>query len=386
MQQNPQSVPAQMFQTVDANEQKYIDFLCQLCAYEARAYDKQVLNRMADYIAEFARVEGFSVSRTKMTSCGDFLTIDLNSGKEKGCVFLAHMDTVHEKGVFGENPVTRLEDRIIAPGAIDCKSGIAIALLTMKALQQHGYTKHLRLLLTSDEELTNVLGGQEEMDYFRQSCAGFPCAINCETSEKDEVVVSRKGIIKCRIDITGVGGHSGIHYFECKNPIAEAAHKILALESQSQPGGITFSCNMIQGGSLPNIIPGSCSVTVDIRVPRHADMPAAEATLRQVANTSFIPGTSAAVTILSRRPPMEKTPETTALFDALLSVCRRYGLGSLTPVESGGGSDSCYTQAAGIPSICGMGGCGEFCHTNAEYVLTKSIPLRSKILSAFLAE
>jgi hypothetical protein len=49
------------------------------------------------------------------------------------------------KGIFGANPVTRLQDRIIAPGAIDCKGGIAIALLTMKALKKHGYKKHLRL-------------------------------------------------------------------------------------------------------------------------------------------------------------------------------------------------------------------------------------------------
>ena len=77
---------------------------------------------------------------------------------------------------------------------------------------------------------------------------------------------------------------------------------------------------------------------------------------------------------------------TDALFRELLGVCEKYALGSLTPVQSGGGSDSCYTQAAGIPSICGMGGCGEFCHTSKEYVLTKSIPLRAKILSAFLAE
>ena len=75
-----------------------------------------------------------------------------------------------------------------------------------------------------------------------------------------------------------------------------------------------------------------------------------------------------------------------ALFEKLLAVCRKNDLGSLTPVESGGGSDSCYTQAAGIPSICGMGGCGEFCHTNKEYILTGSVPLRAKIISAFLQE
>ena len=376
----------EIFETIRDQEETYIDFLCEICSFEAKAQNKQVIDEMLDYISSFAQGEGFSVTRTAMEQCGDFLSIDMNEGAPKGCVFLAHTDTVHEKGAFGENPVTRLDDRIIAPGAIDCKGGIAIALLTMKALRKAGYEKHLRLILTSDEEVSNVLGGQRELDYFKDSCAGFPYAINCETTEKDEVVISRKGILRYRIDVQGVGGHSGIHYFACKNAVAEAAHKIIALEGKSRPGGITYSCNVIQGGTQHNIVPDHCSVTVDVRVPRHAEMEAADAVLRQIAETSFIEGTGATVTCLSRRPPMEKNAQTMELFEELLSVCRRHGLGSLTPVESGGGSDSCYTQGAGVTSICGMGGSGEFCHTNKEYILTESIPLRAKILSAFLSE
>lgn len=371
---------------IDANFEAYLDFLCRICAFEARATDKQTLDRMADFIAGFARAEGFRVTPTVMEHCGNFLCIDMNEGAEKGCVFLAHMDTVHDKGAFGDAPVTRLSDRIIAPGAIDCKGGIAISLLAMKALLDTGYSKHVRLLLTSDEEVSNILGGQAEVDYFTAHCAGFPCAINCETTEKDEVVISRKGILRCRIDITGTGGHSGIHYFQCKNALVEAAHKILALEGKSRPGGITYSCNILEGGSALNIIPDHCCLSIDVRLPRHGDMEEAERTVEEVAQTSFLGGTRATVTVISRRPPMEKNADTMALFDGLLAVCRNHGLGSLTPVESGGGSDSCYTQAAGIPSICGMGASGEFCHTNREYATIESIRLRSRLLSLYLLE
>ena len=373
-------------QTIANNFEKYLDFLCKICSFEARAKDKETINRMMDYVADFAHSEGFQTVRTPMENCADFLCVEMNAGAEKGCAFMAHTDTVHEKGVFGDNPVTRLEDRIIAPGVIDCKGGIAIAMLAMKALLENGYGKHLRLLLTSDEEVSNVLGGQAEVDYFRDFCAGFPYAINCETSEGDEVVISRKGILKYRIDIKGIGGHSGIHYFDCKNAIEEAAHKILALHSKSRKGGITYSCNIIEGGGVPNIIPDACTVTVDIRVPRFQDMEEAERTVAEIAENSFLGGTSATLTRISKRPPMEKNPETMALFDRLLAVCHKYDLGSLTPVESGGGSDSCYTQAAGIVSICGMGACGEFCHTNKEYALIESVSTRAKILTMFLLE
>ena len=376
----------QIFKAIEAQTDKYLDFLCDICAFEARAKDKAVIDRMVDHITAFAQSEGFITERSPMENCGDFLTIDLNPDAEKSGLMLAHLDTVHDKGVFGEKCVTRTADRIIAPGVIDCKGGAAIALLCMKALKDCGYKKHLRMLLTSDEEVSNNLGGQAEVDYFMEKCAGFPCALNCETTEKDEVVVSRKGILRCRIDIQGVSGHSGIHYFECKNAIKEAAHKILALEGESREGGITYSCNIIQGGSITNIIPDRCSVTLDIRVPRHGDMEIAEHTVQKIAQTAFVEGTSATVTYISKRPPMEKNEATMALFEKLLNTCHRHNLGSLTPVESGGGSDSCYTQAAGVPSICGMGGSGEFCHTNKEYISIASVPLRAKILAAYFTE
>jgi len=372
-----------IFAAIQHNNARYLDFLCRLCAFEARAYDKQTLDRMADYITEFAEAEGFQVFRTPFEACGDFLTIDLNPGAPKCCVLMAHMDTVHEKGTFGTPPVQVLEDRIIAPGAIDCKGGIAVALLAMKALLDQGYPNHVRLILTSDEEISNTLGGAQELQFFRDSTQGFPCAINCETTENDEVVVSRKGIIKYQLEIKGVGGHSGIHYFECKNAILEAAHKIVALHSRSTPSGITYSCNIIGGGTVGNIIPEFCSVLVDVRVVTHEDIQKAEQTLREIAETSFISGTSTELIRKSIRPPMERTEETMALFRTLLEVTQQNGLGSLTPVGSGGGSDSCYTQAAGIPSICGMGPSGEFCHTTSEYVKKDTVALRAKILAAF---
>lgn len=376
----------QIMKTIETESDKYLDFLCDICAFEARAKDKETLDRMADYISDYAKGEGFSVERTAMESCGDFLCIDMNKGALKGCVLLAHTDTVHDKGAFGKDPVKRLEDRIIAPGVIDCKGGIAISLLMMKALLSNGYSKHIRLLLTSDEEVSNMLGGEAEEQYFIDKVTGFPYAINCETTEKDEVVISRKGICRYQIDINGISGHSGIHYFECRNPLEEAAHKILALHSKSQRGGITYSCNIIQGGTAINIIPKTCTIRIDVRFPKRKNLDEIERTVSEIVNTNFVDGTSSVLTCISKRPPMEKNEATDELFEKLLSVCHKYGLGSLTPVESGGGSDSCYTQAAGVTSICGMGGSGEFCHTNKEYILTESVALRAKIIAAFLTE
>ncbi len=376
----------QIFRTIDNNVEKYIDFLCHICSYEARAYDKETIDRMVDDIAVFSQGEGFQVKRMPMEKCGDFLTIEINEGAPKGCLFQAHMDTVHEKGVFGKPPVRVYEDCIIGPGVIDCKGGIAIALLCMKSLLDSGIDKHVRLILTSDEEISNILGGEKEIQFIQNSAAGFPCAINCEAAQNDEVVIARKAILKYRLDIKGVSGHSGKHYFTSKNAVLEAAHKIIALHEKSVPGGTTYSCNIIQGGKVLNVIPDNCSISLDIRALSVKDMEAAMETVEQIAQTAFVPGTSCDVTLLSTRPPMEKQPQTMELLEKLLCVCRNYNLGTLTPIETGGGSDSCYTQAAGVTSICGMGASGGLLHTPKEFVNKASIPLRAKIVAGFLSD
>ena len=373
----------QIFKTIENNTEKYIDFLCDICSFEARAYDKETIDRMVDYIAEFAKGEGLEVSRFPMEKCGDFLTIEINPGAEKAVLLMAHMDTVHDKGVFGQPAVRREGDRIFGPGVIDCKGGIAIALLSMKALLESGFDRHVRLILTSDEEITNSLGGEKEIRFIQDSALGFPYAINCETAEGDQVVLSRKGSMKYRLDVQGVSGHSGKRYFECKNAILEAAHKIIALEKSSAPDGTTYSCNIIEGGKVFNIIPDRCSISVDIRAKTVGEMESAMKTVEQIAQTSYISGTSCDAVLLSARAPMEKRTETEELLKKLLCVCEKYHLGTLTPLESGGASDSCYTQAAGITTICGMGASGGFQHTPKEYLNKASIPLRAKILAGF---
>lgn len=376
----------QQFTIIDSHKETYLDFLRRICSYEGRAYDIDNINAMVDYIEAFAKEQGFTVTRKPMQKCADFLTVEINPGQEKACLFQAHMDTVHPIGSFGSPAVRDEGDRLIGPGVIDCKGGIAVGLLTMKSLLESGVNKHVRMILTSDEEISNSLGGEEEIRFIQESAAGFPCAINCETAENDEVVLVRKGILKYRLDIAGESGHAGKHFFTAKNAIVEAAHKILALNGKSVEGGTTYSCNIINGGTVLNVIPDACSVSIDIRAVTMQDMEEAKETVNQVANTAFIDGTSCQVTMLSQRPPMERCQQTQELFERLLAVCHKYDLDSLTPMESGGGSDSCYTQMAGIPSICGFGASGKFQHTNKEYLNKDTIALRAKILAAFASE
>lgn len=371
-----------VFCEIEKDESKYINFWKDICNIESPSDDKEALDKVADFVAEFAENEGFSVKRTPFEKCGDMLTIDMNEGAEKGYMFLAHMDTVHAKGKFGYPPVKIEGNKMIGPGVIDCKGGIAVALLVMRSLKTIGYDKHLRLILTSDEELSNLLGGQKELDFIKENAAGFKGAFNCEVSRTGEAVVSRKGIIRIRIHITGKTSHSGIDYFAGVSAIREAAYKIIELERKSEEGGTTYNCGIIQGGDMFNIVPAKCTVSVDIRVNSAEDMKAAYKAAGAVTDTSFVEGSKSEMELVSKRMPMMRTKETDELFEKLREVSLANGLGDLVPIESGGGSDSAYTQLAGVPSVCAVGTCGDFCHTDREYAQLDSLVKRAKLLAA----
>ncbi len=375
-----------LFCFIEQHAEEYIEFLKEICAFETVASDKQEIDRMVEYIEQFAHSQKIATRRTSFEKCGDFLTLEINPRKEKGQLFLAHMDTVQPKGSFGYPVVTVMKDKIQAPGAIDCKGGIVIALLAMRALMACGYQKHARLILTSDEEVSNSLGGQKEMDFFQKETEGFKAALNCETTEGNEVVVSRKGILRQQIDVHGKGGHSGMDYFRASSAVLEASHKILELEQQSIEGENTYNCSVIHGGDAGNVIPEECSFIVDVRAKDQSSMEQAETLVKQIADTSHVSGTTATVTTISSRLPMVQNEDTQKLFDKMQTISQKYHLGTLVPVESGGGSDSAYTQAAGIPSLCGLGGSGGNCHTNKEYINIHSITQRAKLLAAFCAE
>ena len=372
-----------LFSFIDSRLEEYVNFLENICSFEGMAKDKTEIDKMLDYITKFALNKGFDVERVPFEKCGDFLIIDINKNEKKGSLFLAHTDTVHKKGTFGY-PCVKIENgRMQGPGMIDCKGGIAIALLTMEALKKFGIKEHTRLILTSDEEVSNVLGGEKEQQFFKDTVYGFKNALNCETTKNNEVVVSRKGILRLRIDIKGKGGHSGIEYFNASSAVLEAAHKIVALESASKRGATTYNCSIINGGTVANIIPSNCSFVVDVRVVNLDSMKEAEEFISKVVNTSYVKGTTSTLTKISSRMPMLKNDETIELFNTLSKISIKYDLGELTAVESGGGSDSAYTQHAGVPSLCGLGGCGDYCHTDKEYIEINSISKRAKLLAAF---
>lgn len=376
-----------IFGYIEKNKDRYLDFWSKLCSLEGNSHDKDSVNAAVDLIEEFAVSEGFSAKRYSFDRAADYLVIDANPRGENGHIYIAHSDTVFDKGAFGKEAVKISGDKIYGPGVIDCKGGIAVALLSMNALCQCGYDKHLRLIITSDEEVDNSLAGEEGIEIIKNMSAGFKSAFCCEVGVDGEILVARSGIIRVTVNVCGKASHSGIAYFDGVNAIGEAAEKILRIQKSSRHGGITYSCNIISGGERINIVAPKCSFQVDIRVKTPAEREEALSVIKEIVDADYTGGTHSNFSVDSVRMPMEKTEGNIALYEKIKEIGNKYGIEKIGEYStSGGGSDAAYSVIAGVPTVCGIGTTGDFCHTTNEYSDIESLKRRATLISMTILE
>ncbi len=360
----------------------YLAFWRTICTMETPSHDKAALNAQADYIESFAVAHGFFVRRIPHEMAGDTLVIETGGAPDLAPVaLLAHMDTVHEKGVFGTPPVKEINGVMYGPGVFDCKGGIAVGLLAMEALKNVGGSKRpIRLLLDSDEENGSYLG-EERVRFIEREVKGCIAAFNLEAGREGQLTVGRKGIITVAFTLQGVSGHAGNAYFESASAVREAAHLILALESASTEEGITCNCGKVRGGSATNVVPDLCVVEADIRYRDETGEKAALALLQALAAHLHDPACKIKYEILRKHPAMEAKKGNYALFALAASVARELGLGTLRPAFLGGGSDAAFTARMGIPTLCSMGVEGKYEHTCREEARIASLGERAILLT-----
>ena len=79
---------------------------------------------------------------------------------------------------------------------------------------------------------------------------------------------------------------------------------------------------------------------------------------------------------------MEETERTAELFEVYRSASEALGLGTPGTVYSAGCSDSAYTTALGIPTLCAVGVLGEGQHSVHEHAQIASLLTQAKRLTA----
>lgn len=374
----------QIFKRMEELEQEYIQFWIDICEIESPTDYKEGVDRVGAYVCEKAKARGWKIEVQKQEVSGDCICITMNPdvNKEPICCS-SHMDTVHPLGLFGDNPVHMDEEKIYGPGVADCKGGIAAAFLAMVALEDCGYKERpIKLILQSDEETSSQGSNQTTLAYMCEQAKGSIAFLNSEPSRTGKVVMGRKGILRYRFEVSGKAAHAA-NCCTGSSAIRQAACAIVELEKMKDKDGITCNCGVIQGGTTSNTVPESCVFTIDVRFKTEEQMKQAQKQVEEIANTTYVEGTTTNLILESHRSAMEEEERNFELLARLNEIYVENDLPSLEWQISGGGSDAAYTTAAGIPTICAIGVLGGNFHGRDEFAwLSSMIDAAKRIVAA----
>lgn len=368
---------------IEEHRDAMLEFWRQLVQIESGSANKAGVDAVARRVQAELDTLGAHTEIHEMKRAGNMLVSVLNEeAQEAPVLLLGHMDTVFPDGTVAKRPFTIREGKAYGPGVLDMKGGVTIAVFAMKALKEAGWAKRpIRLVLAGDEEV-----GHRDSDCDQQimeQARGAVAAFNCESGRLgNEVVVQRKGALTYRMDVTGIAAHAGNEPEKGRSAILEMAHKVIAIQNLTDwQQGTTYNVGVISGGTVANAVPDAASIIIDVRYLKNDYVSAIETKLQDVAHTTYVDGTTASLTRLSCCIPMERMAETDGLLAKVQDAYASFGMPRPSGITVGGGSDSAYTVAAGVPTICAMGVEGSRHHSPEEYASVESLYARAKALA-----
>ncbi len=365
---------------IDSQFDASMDLWQQIVKIESPSKDKQQVDFLASHLDTYLSALGMKTTKIFFEHAGASLYACTKEGKKEPVALMGHMDTVHPVGSFG-NEVIRIDgNTIYGPGVYDCKGGIVVAILVIRALIHAGYDeRQLRLILASDEEVAHTLSKEEGVAVYTEYAKGCKVAFNCESALLNgDVITGRKGGEIITIKVHGVSAHAGRNPEQGASAIKAAAQLIVAIESMSDPEKVLFNCGTIKGGSSANVIPSECEFSVGLRFKDNQSYQNALSEINLL--THDINDSRIHVEVLEEAGymAMEKVPGTDELFQLYAQTCKDLGYRIPEEVYSGGCSDASFVTSIGVPALCGVGVRGSDNHAKTERAVISSVCEQAK--------
>ena len=361
----------------------------ELVEIESPSDNKAAVDRVAEVVAEkFSRLGG-EIRFHRVKNFGSHLQVNFGGSSAKPVLLLGHYDTVYPIGTLATMPCGIAGNKLTGPGVLDMKSGIALMLHAIAALQEwHGgkesqpgeLLRPVNVLLVSDEEI-----GSSSSRAITEALAKKAAAVlvlEPSYGRQGAVKTARKGVGDYRIRVSGTASHAGLDFQKGVNAIVELARQIEKISSFTDlKKGLTVNVGIVGGGSRTNVVPAEASAEVDVRIARLKD--AAGIDKRMHSLRPFNRKCKLEVTGGINRPPMERTAGVAALYEQAKTVARELGL-KLGEAAVGGGSDGNFTAGLGIPTLDGLGGVGDGAHATHEHILISELPRRAALLAGLI--
>lgn len=307
------------------------------------------------------------------------------TGAGKGRVLLiGHIDTVFEPGEAAKRPF-RIEGSLgHGPGVMDEKGGVVTGVTALELLHKlkfNNFAKITLLLETSEEQ--GSVGTQKLIE---ELVRAHDVEFNLEPEAKDTVTVWRKASALLVVKVHGRPAHAGMEPQAGRNAIVELMHQIDAIQAAFPRSGdnITVNVTLISGGSRNNIIPDYAEATLNVRGRTKDEMAQVGKVARDVAAHPKIDGTTVDVDYTPKFPPLVQNERVSAV--AARASKYQAELGSpLALGGNGGASESALADAAGTPTLDGLGSTGAGAHTPDETIDLSSVTPRLYVLTRLIA-
>lgn len=370
-----------LLQAIESQVDFMVADLLAWCAVESPSRDAAATTIMAQQVAAYLTARGAQVTRVPGVTTGSLVEAVWEGGPGKPILLLGHHDTVHPIGSVAKNRPRLANGRVYGPGSYDMKAGLLMAGTALHALFSLGWTprRPVILLSTADEEISSP----DSRTRIETTARAAEAVLVLEPAfTHGELKTARKGVGTFRLSVRGQSAHAGGAHELGVSAITELAHQVLRLAALTDYArGVTVNVGQVAGGTAVNTVPSSATATIDVRIAAAADAAWITEQIRSLA--PVLPGATLEITGEVNRPPMERVPATVRLFELARALGREIGL-ELRETSTGGASDGNLTSALGIPTLDGLGACGNGAHTDEEYVLIDQLAPRGAVLAGLL--
>ena len=357
--------------------------LRELVEIESFSGDKAGVDELGRYVGARLRELGATVEFRRQEDVGDHLVARLGDGRSQVLV-LGHLDTIWPPGTLKTSPFRVERGRAYGPGIFDMKSGIAIAIHTLKSLAQSARlgNRRVTVLLTSDEEIGCGTSRALIEELARQS--EFVLCMEAPLGPDGALKTSRKALGIFRVRVQGRAAHAGNDHQRGISAVEELAHQILRLSQLTNyEQGTTVTVGKIGGGVVGNQVAEYAEALGDFRAASEQEESRVVRAIEGL--TPVLPGARVRASAEVNRPLMKPSAASRRLFGLAKGAAAGIGM-TLTEASVGGGSDAQFAAALGIPVLDGLGCPGDGMFTDQEHVVVAELPRRVALLESILSE
>lgn len=371
----------------EERQAQMVETIRELVEIESPSDNKPAVDRIAALLAHKFEALGGRTKFHRSTDFGDSLQVDFGvtvsgEGAPEPVLLLGHYDTVYPLGTLANMPCRVEGGRLLGPGVLDMKSGIALMLYAIEVLQawHGGLPRPVAVFLVSDEEVGSY-SSRKITEALAKKSAGV-LVLEPAAGLRGAVKTARKGVGEYALRVRGVAAHAGLDPGKGHSAILELARQIAVIAKFNDlRRGLSVNPGVIAGGTRTNVIAAEASVDIDVRIRRAQQASAIDRKFRSLK--PFDKHCKLEITGGVNRLPMERTAGVAALYKKAQGIASHVGW-KLEEAAVGGGSDGNFTAGMGIPTLDGMGGVGDGAHAVHEFIVISELPRRAILLAGMI--